>query len=132
MHKQLQKVNIATTHAACRYCGTDIMELDHFRYAGKTITGPRFFEELCICLGCNAKFLIHYDLFDQQGHINSRTFTGDVNNPDYNWQDSLTEEQKGLIAEHLRICPTCSDRLSEETLSDAWFAGIIRSEGSKL
>lgn len=131
MHRQLQKINITEAHAACRVCGTDIMELNNFRYAGKTITEPRFFEELCVCLGCNATFLIHYDIFDRAGHINPRTFTGDVNNPDYNWQDSLTDAQKNLIAEHLSFCPVCRDRLSEEILSDAWFAGIIHSEAHK-
>ena len=124
MHR-LQKINIEQRHATCKNCGNSILELNHFRYAGKTVTAPRYFEELCVCSECGANFLIHYDIFDSYGHINPRTFSGDVNNPEYNWQDSLTEEQKGLIAEHLKACPVCCDRLSEETLEDAWFAGII-------
>ena len=52
-------------------------------------------------------------------------FTGDINNPNYSWQDILTEEQKNAIKDHLSGCTECTDRLSEEMLADAWFSDFM-------
>jgi len=123
---KIQKINIADQHASCQVCGADITDINNFHYAGKTNMETLWFEELCVCLNCGTQFLIHYDIFNSDGHINPRTFTGDVNNLEYNWQDNLTDEQKSLIAKHLHECPACCDRLSEEQLLDAWFGSIIK------
>ena len=68
---------------------------------------------------------MRYDLFDGDGHIYPVVFTGDINNPSYNWQDLLTAEQKDEIRRHMEGCRECTDRLSEEMLNDAWFASFM-------
>lgn len=121
----LQKVNISEDHAYCTKCNADILDIINFRFTGKVTLEPTFREELCECLHCGTRFVIHYDLFDKNGHVEPRIFTGDVNDPKYNWQDSLSDEQKTLIADHLHECEECRERLADEMLSDAWFASVI-------
>lgn len=125
--EQLQVINISDEQALCTGCGSDLLDIINFQYDGQTITTPTCSEEMCSCKKCKTKFLIRYDLFDQEGHINQRVFTGDINNNDYNWQDNLSEEQKGAISKHLKECKTCQDRLEDETLKDAWFSSIIHN-----
>lgn len=121
-----QKVNIIDEHAVCIKCKAKIF--DDFKFTGKMILEPTFREELCVCGNCEAEFIIHYDLFDKNGHIEPRIFTGDVNDPKYNWQDSLSDEQKKVIAIHLRGCEECKNRLADEILTDALFASLIHGE----
>ena len=128
MQCNMQTVNIVDMHASCKLCGKDILDIINFKYTGKTIPVPTWSEEVCVCRNCGAEFLIHYDFFDPDGHINARTFIGDVNNAEYNWQDNLSDEQKILVMNHLKNCPTCVGRLDEETLTDAWFGSLIRSK----
>lgn len=120
-----QKVNISQDHAYCRKCEADILDIINFEYAGKTILKPMFREELCKCRHCGTPFVLRYDLFDEDGHVEPRVFTGDVNNPDYDWPDLLSEGQREVIADHLRNCEECQERLETEMLTDAWFASII-------
>jgi len=124
MDKSMQKINI-NDEATCDHCGARLTGLTEFSYAGDFFAYPDSREEICKCNKCGTKFILHYDLFDKDGHIYARVFTGDINNPSFNWQDSLTEEQKNAIELHLRSCPDCQERLTEEMLSDAWFASIM-------
>lgn len=124
-----QKVNISQDHAYCQKCHADILDIINFRYGGKIILEPTFREELCECRHCGTPFVIRYDLFDEDGHIEPRVFTGDSNDPEYNWQEKLSENQKEVIACHLRGCKECQERLEAEMLTDAWFASIIHQGG---
>jgi hypothetical protein len=120
-----QIVNINQKSAPCQQCGSNLIEITNFSYAGETTSTSAAREELCKCKNCGSTFILHYDLFDSEGHIYSKVFTEDVNNPSYNWQDSLTEDQKKAIAGHLQHCSVCVDRLSHELLTDAWLKSFI-------
>lgn len=127
VHKwgNLQVVNINKNKALCICCNTDILNIAHFNYDKETINTPQYREELCKCKKCQTQFILHYDLFDSKGHIYSRVFTEDINNPDFNWTDELTTEQKEKISEHMEKCPVCCENLSQELLTDAWFKSFI-------
>lgn len=120
-----QKVDINNDSIKCVECGSLLTRLSGFVYAGESRSGLTFKEELCKCRSCQHLFVMRYELFDQEGHILSKVFTGDINNPNYNWQELLTEEQKKAISDHLRDCKICQDRLSEEILSDAWLSNFM-------
>jgi hypothetical protein len=121
----MQRVHINQERAKCAVCGSNLLEITNFKYAGKTLTEPTHSDEVCICRICRTQFLLRYDFFDEDGHINPYTFSEDANDPEYNWQDNLTDEQRKIIASHLQECPVCQDRLSEQILKDAWFADIL-------
>lgn len=124
---ELQVVNITDNDPQCSQCGHDIEELDSFVYDHVTINTATEKDEQCHCKNCKNPFTLHYDFFDSEGHINSFVFTGDVNDPTYNWQDVLTPEQKKEIGTHLLSCPQCAERLDEELITDAWLASLIHS-----
>jgi len=121
---KLPVININDERAKCR-CGAGLSGLDDFVYEKQAKNTDRTRDELCTCLSCGARFVLHYDLFDPDGHVYGRVFTGDINNPNYSWQDILTEEQKNAIKDHLSGCTECTDRLSEEMLADAWFSDFM-------
>lgn len=125
MKKNLQIVNINKDQEFCLNCKTDILDIANFTYELDSKTDPFYFEELCKCKKCNTYFILHYDLFDSKGHIYSRVFTEDINNPNYHWHDILTNEQKTIISDHLKKCPECCDRLDQEILTDAWFKAVL-------
>lgn len=70
--------------------------------------------------------MMDYPIFMDDGHINPLFFSEDPNNPGYNWYDIFSESQKDAIAEHLNSCKECQEKLTEELLSNAWFASLIR------
>jgi hypothetical protein len=119
------KINIDQEKGTCIICGANILDIANIAYDGEYKMDPRYREELCHCRSCNTKFIIHYDLFDAEGHVCSRVFSEDINNRDFKWQDLLNKEQLDGIAKHLESCDVCKDRLSEEMLSDAWFASVV-------
>ena len=129
MLENRQTVNINADKVTCSSCGAKMLELGNFKFINIHKTDPSYTEELCVCKNCEKEFIIRYDIFDDDGHIQSRVFTGDINDPRYNWQDSLTEEQKSNIASHIKDCQVCIDRLSEEQLMDARFSSIIHNRG---
>ena len=124
----MQVINITDDSALCSQCGSDLGELGSFIYDHVTTNTASQKDEQCRCKKCDTPFILHYDFFDSDGHINSFVFTGDVNDPSYNWQDVLTEEQKKEIGTHLLSCPSCAERLDEELITDAWLASLIHSE----
>jgi len=109
----------------CDTCGASITHIPNFKYAGTFTTGATYRNEECVCTQCGTHFIMHYELFDPEGHIYSKVFTGDINNLNYNWQELLTKEQLDVIARHLSECTVCQDRLSEEILTDAWFSDFL-------
>ena len=123
--KDRQIININQESAPCQQCGSNLIDITNFSYDGQTVSTASIREELCRCKKCGTLFTLHYDLFDPEGHIYSKVFTEDINNSSYNWQDSLTEDQKKAIADHLQNCPICVDRLSHEMLTDAWLKSFI-------
>ena len=123
--KALQVVNINQEVAGCSSCGSDLVDIANIEYQGRAESTPTYREELCKCRNCGQLFSLRYDLFDAEGHIYSRVFVEDVNNPNYHWQDLLTDEQKEKIAEHLNNCDVCSNRLDHEILSDAWLKSFM-------
>ena len=123
--KDLQMVNVIKNKERCKRCGTNILDIANFKYSNKFFSTPNYREELCECKNCGTPFILRYNLFDEDGHVYRRVFSGDINNPKYNWQDNLTEEQIKTIAEHLESCQICARRLSEEMLSDAWLASVV-------
>jgi hypothetical protein len=124
---EYQKVNIGRPKELCVKCGTNILNVSNFKYTGKFTSDTDYREELCTCRKCDKPFIIRYDLFDKKGHIFSRVFTGDVNDPKHQWHDNLTEAQKEKISKHLEGCELCQTRLSEEILSDAWFGNTLKN-----
>jgi len=124
--KNLLTVEVSEDLAQCRNCGANIIDIKNFKYAGETRAAATFTEELYMCRHCKTKFIIRYELFDSDGHINSKTFSSDINSPENQWQDNLTDEQKRLVTKHLKKCPECKERLDEELLRDAWFSSMFK------
>lgn len=125
MQGNLQVVNIDDRSKKCRNCGADILNISNFSFEKEIKAEPLFWEELCKCTRCGIQFILHYNIFDKNGHIQSRVFFEDLNDPEYNWQDHLTPDQKRIIEEHLRSCQECCDSLSQEQLLDAWLKDIL-------
>jgi transcription elongation factor Elf1 len=123
--KEMQIVDINEATVPCVICGSNLIDITNFMYDGQTTSTATYREERCKCKQCGTLFILHYNLFDENGHVYSKVFTEDINNPTYNWQDALTEEQKAKISEHLQHCEICVDRLSHEILTDAWLKGFI-------
>jgi len=122
---KLQHVDVGNEDEYCRCCKSDILDVANFTYNGEVRSEPTYWEELCVCKKCNNSFVIHYDIFDADGHIYSRVFSEDINNKSYKWQETLTDAQKEIIAGHLESCDICRDRLSAEMLSDAWLSSFM-------
>jgi len=132
MSHQHPIININKEKALCSKCGANILDIANVAYDGKARTAPRYREELFHCRECGTKFIMHYDLFDKDGHICPRVFSEDINIPEFKWQDLLVKEQIAEIATHLESCTICQDRLSEELLSDAWMAAVIHGRKNDL
>jgi len=124
--KNYQKININDEEATCAHCKGSLSRLADFAYDGQRTNSPTYTNELCKCRKCGTPFIMHYDLIDADGHIMPQVFTEDVNNPNYNWQDILDEAQKKAISDHLAACEKCQELLNEETLTNAWFAKLIK------
>jgi hypothetical protein len=120
-----QIVSINNDQAICEHCGSNISDIINFLYANRTEAHALYSDEYCICKKCKSTFIIRYDIFDPEGHIYSRVFSEDINDATYRWQDHLTVDQKNVIAEHLKECVVCHNRLSQEILTDAWLKSII-------
>lgn len=129
---ELQNVNINDDKVRCKKCGAHLTNLTEFVYDNDCFSDPRYREELCKCTACGEKFILHYDLFDTEGHVYQRVFTGDVNNVNYDWQEILTEEQRKEIKEHVEKCQICQDRMNDEALSDAWFSSFLQDLRKKV
>ncbi len=123
----LQHVDVSKEDVFCKHCKSDILDVVNFKYAGESQAKPTYWEELCVCKVCGNQFIMHYDIFDPAGHIYPRVFSEDINNPEYKWQDTLSEEQKENISKHLVNCDVCRERLSAEMLADAWFSSYMEN-----
>lgn len=122
----MQKVNlIKDSEAVCASCGSNLFDVTKIKYEGESVQMELFTEELFSCRSCGTRFVIRYDIFDNEGHINHQVFTGDVNDHRHHWQDNFSEEQKAVIGDHLKLCQECNNRLAEETLMDGWLGNII-------
>lgn len=121
----MQIVTIHMSRASCDKCGSNLTELGTHSFTGRVENSPTYRREHCICNACNEPFIYEYPIFDQDGHVSEFIFSGDINDPDYNWPDSLTEEQKKVVISHLENCLICRERITEEMLSDALFSSII-------
>lgn len=120
-----QIVNINIDKAPCVVCGSNLVDVNNFSFKEKGDIKATYFEEQCLCKNCHTPFVLHYDIFDEDGHILSRVFVEDINDETYDWQDPLEPTQKEAICKHLENCPTCLDRLSQEMLTDAWLKSFI-------
>lgn len=123
----MQIVNINEHLAVCAKCNSSI-GLGNFTYIRDYTQKPRMKQELCTCNNCDIEFILQYDFFDSDDHINPFIFGGDVNDPTYNWQDQLTEDQQKEIGAHLSGCKKCSERLTHEMSIEAWLASLIHSK----
>jgi hypothetical protein len=121
----MQIVNLKDDVVHCSVCGTNLAILGTFTHIGVKNNTPNSKDELCQCNKCKNEFVLHYDFFDEEGHVNSFIFGGDINDPEYNWQDQLTLEQKEAIGKHLKTCKICNERLINEVASDAWLASLV-------
>ena len=131
--ERLQKVNISMEKAICSHCGTNILDVMNIRCINDKLNDtPMLHEELYACRKCGIEFVIQYDLFDAEGHIQQRMFSGDPNDPMYHWPDILTAEQRSAIAKHIKDCSICTDRLDKEIELDTWFADILHNKGVNL
>jgi hypothetical protein len=127
----LQIVDINKDWVKCDTCGANIVDLANFVYSGKSDSTANDRKEYCMCRKCSTPFILHYDMFDPQGHIYPSIFIEDINNPSCNWPDNLTEEQKEVVSAHLENCQICMDRLTQELLTDAWLKDFIASRKGK-
>ena len=124
----MQIININDDQALCEKCGAHLNVLGKFTYIEDQERTPRTKSELCTCNSCGAEFTLQYDLFTPEGHISGFIFSGDVNDPTYNWQDQLTDGQKKEIGEHLKGCAICNEKLNHTITSEAWFSSIIHAK----
>lgn len=123
----LQIVDINEKEIFCQYCGADLIDIANYIFYGGKISELHYWKELCKCKKCKNNFILRHNIYDKYGHIYPHIFSEDINNPEYKWQEILTEEQKELIAKHLTNCEICRDRLSQEILSDAWLKSFIEN-----
>jgi hypothetical protein len=121
----IQIVDINKDQVPCQGCGVNIVDVANFTFDGEIFSEPRYREEKCKCRNCGASFILHYDLFDVEGHIHSRVFSEDINSPSYHWPEALADNQKQTITGHLKDCKVCQDRLDQEILTDAWLKDIM-------
>jgi hypothetical protein len=121
----MQIIKGLTKKVFCRICQNDLTQLGHFEYLQLTDDTPVYKDEHCTCNRCGTEFLLRYELFTPQKHINPLVFSQDINDPTFNWQDQFTKEQLHEIQAHLKTCKRCSNILEEELLSDAWFANFM-------
>ena len=121
----MQIANLNEDLIPCSKCGTNLSVLGSFVHIGVKENTYQKKDEICKCKKCGTEFIIHYEFFDEEGHVNSFVFSGDINDLEYNWQDQLTDEQKKAIGEHLKTCEICNKRLVEEVASDAWLASLL-------
>jgi uncharacterized protein with PIN domain len=121
----MQIANLNDDLIPCSKCGVNLSVLGSFVHVGVKENTSRKKDEICKCKNCGTEFILHYAFFDEEGHVNSFVFSGDINDPEYNWQDLLTPEQSKAIGEHLKICEICNKRLIDEVASDAWLASLI-------
>ena len=126
-----QIVNHDVEIALCNVCGTNLVVLGNFFYESKDINKPRYRDEICTCRNCGRRFVMRYQYFNNEGHIKSFLFCEDPNDPDYDWADQLSPEQKSEIKSHLEKCQRCTSALVSEQLSDAWFASLLHEHRSK-
>jgi hypothetical protein len=127
----MQIVDISQDVVKCDVCGANIVDLANFVYEGKSESTAFDQKEFCRCRHCSTPFILHYKMFDSEGHIYPSVFTEDINNPESNWPDNLTAEQKESVSEHLKKCQVCMDRLEHELLTDAWLRDFIASRKGK-
>jgi len=123
-----QHINIAMDHAKCTGCGRNILDIGNIKFVRNASSGAKYREEVYVCRECGTEFILRYDLFDDKGHIHQRVFSGDPNDPKYNWPDILDQEQKQEIAKHLKDCPVCNERLTKEIELDVWFANVLHNK----
>jgi len=122
---KVQVVNTYDNKVPCEVCGSNLVDVVNFTFDKKGETQATFFEEKCLCKHCHTPFILHYDIFDPEGHIMPRVFVEDINDEKYSWQDPLTPEQKEAVSKHIAHCSTCLDQLSQEMLTDAWLKSYI-------
>lgn len=127
----MQIIDMTTSQALCDMCGSNITELNAHRFTGRVEDTAEYHREYCTCKACHTTFILEYPIFDPEGHINPIILSEDVNDPEVRWTDSLTNEQKKVVISHLKSCIICKERITEETLSEAWFADFIHSKGNK-
>ena len=125
LHMQIVKNTDDT--APCSQCRQNLAELGKFTYTGTTVNSVTQKDEECVCKNCEQHFILRYQYFDENGHVNAFVFNGDINDPTYNWQDQLTSEQRKNIGAHLKTCEVCMKKITEEALSDAWLASLIHN-----
>jgi uncharacterized protein with PIN domain len=121
----VQKADSNSDETKCSVCGSDINDIANFVYNNVTVSEPTYREELCKCRKCGTLFTMHYDLFDADGHIYSRVFTEDTNDPDYKWSDILSKNQLDMIIKHITKCQICKDRLETQIVNEAWFNDLM-------
>jgi hypothetical protein len=131
MQANIQTVDINQDIVSCDKCGANIVDLANFVYEEKSESTAFDRKEFCRCRHCSTPFILHYEIFDPEGHIDPSVFTEDINNPESNWPDNLTEEQKESVSSHLRDCEICVGRLTHELLTDAWLRDFIASRKGK-
>ena len=115
----IQIVKFNGSKGICKHCKTVITDVNNMTYLKIRWGEPKHWDELSKCDKCGHQFLLRHDIFDKKGHILPFVFTGDINNPKYNWTDNLNEKQKLTIAKHIEKCSTCQKLSSEQILSDA-------------
>jgi hypothetical protein len=130
--RNVQIVKCTSNNSRCRSCGANLSELGSFQYSGIEYNAPKYRLERNSCKKCGKEFLLRYDFFDPENHIDEMVFNGDVNDEMYRWQSILTKEQVGIIDKHLAGCPICSRRHDESILFDAFLGSIIRGQSAQM
>jgi hypothetical protein len=121
----IQIINANNENARCRHCGRTV-ELGSFKYAGEVNDYPKYRLEKNVC-NCGKEFLMRFNLFDKNGHIDRNVFNGDLNDPNYQWRDLWTKEQVEALDAHMAICKDCMAQHDEVVLEDAVLGAIIHS-----
>ena len=122
-----QVVAYDSEYAPCLECGNDLSELGSFEYAKIELNEDKYKKEFCTCKKCGKVFIIRYDFFNSEGHIQEFVFSEDINNPESNWQDIFTFGQRLAFKEHLKECVVCCSKLDETLLLDSWVLELLNT-----
>jgi hypothetical protein len=129
---KIQVVKLNGKKTRCNACGARLTEIGSFKYAGEgsDFNAPKYRLEKNVC-NCGKEFYLRYDFIDRDGHINPAVFNGDINDPTYQWQSLLTEEQLRIVEAHLSSgCQVCMNRNNEIILEDAALGALIHNINS--
>jgi hypothetical protein len=100
--RKIRVIKVDDPNGRCAACGAGLSELGSFHFAGETINTVKYRLELNACKNCGKQFLLRYDIFDLNHHVNANIFQNDVNDVTFTWQSLWSAKQLQGIP-HLKL-----------------------------